>query len=77
MDDIIKGKRQMKKGQDKHIRLTHTIHIKQNVVSHFEQSRLSAVTWTIGRLGMAEQVVGIEAGKEVPQNYFTKDFGQE
>ena len=26
---------------------------------------------------MAEQVVGIEAGQEVPQNYFTKNFGQE
>ena len=47
------------------------------VVSHFEWICLSAVTWKVSRLGRAEQVMGIQVGEELPQNYFLNDLGQE
>ena len=35
------------------------------------------MTWAVSRLGKAEQVVEIQVGKELQQNYFVDDFGQE
>ena len=33
-----------------------------SLYSHLEYSRLSAVTWTINRLGRAEEVTGMQGG---------------
>ena len=74
MVDSTESRRQTEMGQDSHITI---IQNTQNIVSNFELSRLSAVAWTVSRLGMEEQVMGVQVGKELPQNYLLNDCGQE
>ena len=74
MVDSTESRRQTEMGQDSHITI---IQSTQNIVSNFELSRLSAVAWTVSRLGMEEQVMGVQVGKELPQNYLLNDCGQE
>ena len=63
MVDDTESRRQIKKGQDSHITI---IQSTQSIVSNFEQSRFSAVTWIVSKLGRAEQIMGVQVGRELP-----------
>ena len=55
----IESRRQTKKGHDSLIAI---IQSTKNIVSNFEWSRLSAVAWTVSRVGRAEKIMGVQVG---------------